>query len=124
MRQIEIIAKLNPFMSKNKKFVTRYFALSKGFRNAKWELIAKIKAELKKNNVKFEDKKRLKLTAFFIRPNMRMDIQNFQEAICDCVQEACKVNDRYFHFGEWDWVLDRKSVGEIRIKIEQEENGT
>lgn len=121
MRQIEFKTRINPSMSKNKKFVSRYFVLSKEFRKAKWSLIEQIKSELKKNCVKFEDKKRLKITAFFTRSNLRIDIQNFQEAICDSVQEACKVNDRYFYFGEWDWVLDRKSVGEIKIKIEQED---
>jgi len=109
-------------LSKNKKYCSRNFVLSPAYRKAKNGLTLYFKSQLQKNKVKFVDKNKLKISAFFTRPNMKMDIQNFQEAFCDCIQDAAKVNDRYFSFGEWDWVFDKKSHGKIVLTIEQDDD--
>lgn len=109
-------------LSKNRKFLgAKYGRLiqSPQYKNAKKEILAYIQDAYEQSNEIFVDKKKLYISAFFYRPDLRSDIQNFQEAICDVISDVVKVNDRYFAFKEWDWRVDKENP-RIFLEINQD----
>lgn len=101
-------------LSKNKKFCgTRMgrFIQNPKYKKAKDKVILQLKNALKThpNPVKFEPKKKVYIAATFFRPDLKSDIQNFQEAICDAISKVIAVDDRYFAFKAWDWEVDKEN---------------
>lgn len=100
-------------LSKNKKFCgTRAgrFIQNPVYKAAKNKVILKMKSVLRihPNPIRFEPKTKVYISATFFRPDFKSDIQNFQEALCDCIAEVIGIDDRYFAFKKWDWEVDKE----------------
>jgi Holliday junction resolvase RusA-like endonuclease len=103
-------------LSKNKKFCGANqgrLVQSTSYKKAKERVIYEMKEALRvhPHPVKFFPKEKVYISATFFRPDLRSDIQNFQEAICDCISKVIGVDDRYFAFKSWDWEVDKESPG-------------
>lgn len=108
-------------LSKNKKFIGASrgrLVQSPSYKNAKKQIEILIRKAYEESHEIFVDKKKLYVSAFFYRPDMRTDIGNFLEAISDSISNVIGVNDRYFAFKEWDYQIDKESP-RIFILIEQ-----
>ena len=68
---------------------------------------------------KFKDKKKLWVKIYAYRPDMKSDIQNFEECICDALKKSIGIDDRYYSLViDWEIV---KVKGSILIEIWQED---
>lgn len=108
-------------LSKNKKFCGANkgrLVQSSSYKKAKEKVIYQIKEALRvhPHPIRFQDKQKVYISALFFRPDLRSDIQNFQEAICDCISQVIDVDDRYFAFRAWDWEVDKEIPG-IHITV-------
>lgn len=115
--EIRIRLPYDPNWSKNRmwrKSGTRIYR-SQEYRRLRDALAALIAV----HRLPWRTKKKLCVQIYVIRPDMRLDVQNLVDAICDAVRDGTGVGDNYFA-GDWDW--RRSSEGEkpaILLRIVQ-----
>ncbi len=66
-------------------------------------------------------KRKLHVALMVFKPTHRMDAINFGDVICDAVQDATGLNDRWYTL-EVDWAIDRETP-RIEITISQGDEG-
>lgn len=95
------------FCKKRRKHVNRML-VSKEV-TAYRTIVNSIFAKMNIGAIGFVDKQETIIQFDWYIPNMRRDVINFHQDLCDCLQSAIGVNDRYFLLHDRSRTVDRNS---------------
>jgi len=120
MTEIKITIPYIPALSKNRRFIGKFNKV-KSPDHAKAQDLIEMLFRRELINKPVIEKQKVWVSIMWYRKDMRGDLQNWVNPICDSIKRCLSFDDNYFAFDNLDWIVCKENP-RMEISFKYQEN--